>query len=181
MFDKDIRINGIYATHLKSLAKERDGQNTQKPYIFERYIDVYETAAIVGLLEGNPIMKPDFTGKDTVQIMADAFIREQDTCMFIYRLVMLLDRTTDLTDEERIDRAFRDDGDSQNNAEKIKANMHLFNGYVYSGIEKLYSRIMDNATNLDSMLNNIEDWMNHFHKEYVCCETPDEYLKSMKK
>ncbi|WP_288265183.1 hypothetical protein [uncultured Dialister sp.] len=181
MFDKDIKINGIYATHLKSLAKDRDGQNVKKPYIFERYIDVYETAAIVGLLEGSPIMKPDFTVKDTVQIMADAFIREQETCMFIYRLVMLLDRTTEITDEERIDRAFRDDGDLTYNAEKIKINMNLFNAYVYSGIEKLYSRIMDNVTNQDGMLNNIEDWMDHFHKEYICCETPDEYLKSMKK
>ncbi len=29
MFDKDIKINGIYATHLKSLAKDRDGQNVK--------------------------------------------------------------------------------------------------------------------------------------------------------
>lgn len=84
MFDKDIKINGIYATHLKSLAKDRDGQNAKKPYIFERYIDVYETAAIVGLLEGSPIMKPDFTVKDTVQIMADALSENRKlACLFI--------------------------------------------------------------------------------------------------
>ena len=48
MFDKDVRIQGIYATHLKSLA--RDMVNSKKPYLFERYIDVYMNAAIIGLL-----------------------------------------------------------------------------------------------------------------------------------
>ena len=58
MFDKDIRIHGIYATHLKALA--RDPQNLTRPYLFNRYIDVYMNAAVIGLFCGELLLNPIF-------------------------------------------------------------------------------------------------------------------------
>lgn len=139
MFDKDVRIQGIYATHLKSLA--RDMVNPKKPYLFDRYIDVYMNAAIIGLLEGKPEMHPDYsTTKDTAQIFAAAFLTERYKCEFLYRLVMLLDDSTGLTNEQKIDRAFKDDGNVDKCPEKMVANEKLFLGYVLAGIEILYEK-----------------------------------------
>ena len=87
MFDKDYRIRGIYATHLKSMAQDksvRDKTSAERPYLFERYIDVYINAAIIGLLWGEPITKPDYSSNDSAQILASAFIKEYKMCRFLY-------------------------------------------------------------------------------------------------
>lgn len=173
MFDKDVRLQGIYATHLKSLAK--DPKNVDHPYLFERYIDVYMNAAVIGLLEGEPIMKPDIIGKDSAQIFAAVFSPERANCMFLYHLVMLLDRSTGLTVEQRIDRAFRDEGDDAH-PEKMEANMKLFTGYVLSGIEIMYEKMAKNYTTLDDMCDAAYTMMRDF-QETTEKISPEEYLK----
>lgn len=159
MFDRDIRIYGQYATHLKSLA--RDPKNPEHTYIFDRYIDVYMNAAIIGLLEGEPIDDPNYTSEDSAQILASAFLGEHYRCIFIYRLVMLLDKSTELTDEERIDRAFRDESD-ESHPEKLEKNMKLFRGYVLAGIEYMYAKIARDYTSLEDMCNAAYNMMKDF-------------------
>lgn len=51
--------------------------------------------------------KRDTTSDDRARVYADAFSTERENCVFLYRMVMLLDKTTELTPEERVDRAFR--------------------------------------------------------------------------
>lgn len=53
MFENDYTINGKHATYLKFLAKKnsRDDQSPDNPTaarLFERYIDVYMNAAVLG-------------------------------------------------------------------------------------------------------------------------------------
>jgi hypothetical protein len=175
MFDKDIRIHGIYATHLKALA--RDPQNLTRPYLFNRYIDVYMNAAVIGLFCGEPIIEPDFSSKDTATIFADAVIREQSTCMYLYRLVMLLDGVSKLTPEQRIDRTFRDDANEKDTG-KLTKNLKLFNSYVYAGIEYMYERIADKATNTDEMCENAYEMMKDFQEDQRSnLQDPDDYLR----
>ena len=111
MFENDYTINGKHATYLKFLAKKnsRDDQSPDNPTaarLFERYIDVYMNAAVFGLLYSRTA-KRDTTSDDRARVYADAFANERENCIFLYRMVMLLDKTTELTSEERIDRAFR--------------------------------------------------------------------------
>ena len=113
MFENDYTINGKHATYLKFLAKKnsRDDQSPDNPTaarLFERYIDVYMNAAVFGLLYSRTA-KRDTTSDDRARVYADAFANERENCIFLYRMVMLLDKTTELTSEERIDRAFRYD------------------------------------------------------------------------
>ena len=65
MFEHDYTITGKHATYLKYLAQ--DTKNKDKPYIFDRYIDVYMNAVVFGLLYGR-VAKKDNESKDRARI-----------------------------------------------------------------------------------------------------------------
>ena len=130
MFENDYTISGKHATFLKYLAKKnaRDDssqENAVAARLFERYIDVYMNAAVFGLLYGRTAKK-DSASEDRARIYADAFANERENCIFLYRIVMLLDRTTEISPEERINRAFRYDTQPEM-IDQFRKNMELFN------------------------------------------------------
>lgn len=152
MFEKYYELNGKHATYTKHL------RDTAK--IFLRIIDVYMVAAIIGFLHGRKAEK-DTGSNDTAKMFTDIFIAEQDKCILIYRLIMLLDTTTGLTADQRVDRAFRDD----TNEEAVKQNMLLFNAYVLGGIEVLYENFSTNCTTSDDYINALYKYVNDFKNE----------------
>jgi len=158
MFENDYTINGIYATHLKYLVNDAK--------VFTRYIDVYMNAAIIGFLHGRSDKK-DNSSQDRARIYADAFATERLNCDFIYRLIMLLDGTTELSTQQRLDRAFRDDSQKESEYTKVvhAKNMDLFNSYVLGGIEELYEQFTNGATSRDDYINRIYDVTVKFKEE----------------
>lgn len=158
MFENDYTINGIHATHLKYLVNDSK--------LFPRYIDVYMNAAVIGFLHGRKEQK-DHSSQDRARIYADAFANERLNCDFIYRLIMLLDETTELSTKQKLDRAFRDD--SQKRTEQAKTvniqNMDMFNSYVLGGIEVLYEQLTNGATSRDDYINRIYDITAKFKEE----------------
>jgi len=159
MFEHDYTMTGSHATYLKYLAKDKENN----PYIFDRYIDVYMNAVIFGLLYGRTAEK-DTESKDRARIYADAFAREREYCTFLYRLVMILDKTISISPEDRIDRAFRYDSDEKS-IEKFNKNMELFNSYVLGGIEVLYERFKDSFTTIDDSIIRAYEMMKDFIDE----------------
>lgn len=153
MFENDYTITGIHATHIKYLVNEAK--------VFTRYIDVYMTAAIIGYLHGR-LEKKDTSSQDRARIYADAFATERLNCDFIYRLILLLDETLDLSPQQRLDRAFRDN--FQKESEHAQ-NMDLFNSYVFGGIKVLYEQFVDGTTNRDDYINKIYDIIVKFKQE----------------
>jgi len=141
VFEKDLRIRGKHAAYAKQLAYH--AENTRFP-VFKRIIDVYMIGAIMGFLNGRRATE-DTSVKDEVSILASTVVAERDRLRFIYRLIMLLDSSTDLKIEERINRAFRSDSDEQ----AVTENMKLFHAYVCGGIEFLYEKFQDCTTNDD--------------------------------
>lgn len=135
MFENDYTITGKHATYLKYMAAKnaKDDENaaTSSAKLFERYIDVYMNAAIWGLLYSRTAPK-DNSSDDRARIYADAFANERDNCVFLYRMVMLLDKSVDIESEERINRAFRYDTQPEK-AEAFRLNMDLFHDYVRGG------------------------------------------------
>jgi len=166
MFDKSYDITGKHALYTRFLS--RDFQNRDKggvfgSYgIFERYLDVYLNGAIFGLLYNRAAEKDSST--EEAQIPASAFNTSRSDCMLLYRLVMLLEQTTSVTLEERIDRAFRDDAD-ESKIEKIAANMNLFHSYVLGGIEVLYEKFSEGCTTPDDYLERVFIMMKDFKDE----------------
>ncbi|MGI6162737.1 MAG: hypothetical protein ACOYEQ_02265 [Bacillota bacterium] len=152
MFDRDYLLRGKHAQYAQYL---RD-----TAHVFKRHIDIYMIGAIMGFLHGK-IVPEDKTTKDDVTIFADVFIREKSRCGFIYRLLMLLDETTDLTLEQRLDRAFRTDSDE----EAVTANMDLFNSYVRGGIEYLFEKFSTDCITEDDYINTVYNIVEQFKRD----------------
>lgn len=169
MFENDYAIYGKHATFLKFLAmknsnlKEQADNSIPSAGLFERYVDVYMNAAIWGLLYERTAPK-DNTSDDRARIYADAFSAERDNCVFIYRMVMLLDKKTHLDPQTRIDRAFRYDVQDDKKEEFAK-NMDLFNAYVRGGIEEMYEQFTNGCTTREDYMNKIYDIITTFQKE----------------
>jgi hypothetical protein len=167
MFENDYTLNGKHATYLKYLANKNSKDDVESSgssaMIFERYIDVYMNSVVWGLLYGR-VVKRDTSSEDRARIYADAFANERENCIFLYRMAMLLDKTTELSSTERVDRAFRYDT-QVDKAEELKSNLDLFHGYVRGGIELLYEQFTDGCTTRDDYLNKSYEVLQTFKKE----------------
>jgi hypothetical protein len=152
MFDRDYRLEGKHATFTKHLK-----DNIQ---VFDRFIDVYMIGALIGFLHGVQSEK-DSSTNDTASMLASVFIGEKDKCEFIYRLIMLMDTSTGLNAEQRIDRAFKDDADEI----AIKNNMVLFNSYVLGGIKVLYGKFSSTIAPSDDNLDVIYKFVSEFQQD----------------
>lgn len=104
-------------------------------------------------------MKTSRITSGSARIYADAFANERLNCDFIYRLILLLDGTTELSTQQRLDRAFRNDSQKENEHTKAihAQNMELFNTYVFGGIEELYEQFTNGATSREDYINRIYD------------------------
>ena len=158
MFTGDIYIRGKYATYLKYLSQktEKNDHKEKVAGVFERMIDVYMTAAIAGVNYGLK-REDENTNSDTVKIFADVVNREQNNLISIFRIVMLVDNTTGLNADEKIDRAFKNPDTPE--------NMKLFNTYVRGGIEWLYEQFTTGATTRDEYITKIHEIVEAFSEE----------------
>lgn len=184
MFERDYTITGKHATYLKYLAKkntqskepqDEEDDTTSSAEIFERYIDVYMNAAIWGVLYSRTAPK-DSSSKSRARIYADAFATERENCVFLYRLVMLLDKTTVLEPSERVDRAFRYDVQEDKKAE-FDANMDLFHSYVRGGIEEMYEQFTDGCSTRDDYMTKLYEVITTFRQEISGLSYEDELAK----
>ena len=183
MFENDYTLVGKHATYLKFLAKKNSKEDPSPDDVagarlFDRYIDVYMNAAVFGLLY-NRVAKRDAASTDRARVYADAFANERDNCVFLYRMVMLLDKTTDLSPDERIDRAFRYDTLPEK-AEEFQKNMDLFHDYVRGGLEVMYEQFTDGCQTRDDYLNKSYEVLTTFKKEIEGVSYADEIAALLK-
>ena len=135
-------------------------------------------AAVFGLLYSRT-SKRDMTSDDRARVYADAFSNERENCIFLYRMVMLLDKTTVLTPEERVDRAFRYDTQPEK-ADEFRQNMELFNDYVRGGIEAMYEQFADGCQTQDDYISKTYEVMSTFKKELDGISYSEELAKLIK-
>lgn len=181
MFENDYNITGKHATYLKFLAvknagnREGDESSATAARIFERYIDVYMNAAIWGLLYERTAEK-DTVSDDRARIYADAYANERDNCVFLYRMVMLLDKKTVLEPSVRIDRAFRYDV-QEDKKDAFAQNMELFHSYVRGGIEVMYEQFTEGCSTREDYMNKIFEVLTTFRAEIAGIAYEDELAK----
>jgi len=163
MFDKEYSFKGIHAEKVIKLTAKFDGNYA----LFDRNIDVYLVAPIVGFLYGRKANLD--TGSETTKIFPDVLIREQNNLKFNYRLIMLLDENNETDFEERINKAFRYYG-----SEKAKQDENLYEQYVRGGVDVLYEKLIETANNTDDYLQNLYDFLEEFEVRYnqaICVES----------
>lgn len=173
MFEKNYRLLGKHATYAKFLKDEAK--------IFDTIIGAYINGAIFGLLY-NRTAPIDKESSDTANIMSEQFITFQDKCIFVYRLVMLLDESSDITSQRRIDRAFRDDAETENPEydEIMKSNMDLFHAYVRGGIEQLYEDFVTGCTSSDDYISRMHEQISNFEDTLSGFNTDEKLEKLLK-
>lgn len=167
MFENDLTLTGKHATYVKYLVNDAK--------LYKRYIDVYMNGAVFGLLH-NRTAPIDKDSTDRARIYADAFANCRMECVFLYRLVILLEKNSDLESPKRIDRAFRDDA-NESEPEKLKENLDLFNSYVRGGIEEMYEELVDeHGTTPEDYLDRAMEVMKEFYDD-LTGEEPDVNLE----
>ena len=114
MFDKQYRFKGKHALRVDQLTSVFDSESKAK--MFERNVDVYTNAPLVGFLYGRTATLDNTRNADTNQIyneniMGDRVIFSQEELLFNFRLIMLLDKHYEPDEDKLIDKAFRHMGE----------------------------------------------------------------------
>lgn len=164
MFDKDMQIRGKYATYWKALTQlPGNAVETSKNFkIFENYIYVYMVAPIIGLINGRRAeYDPSDDTKDTAGMLAEVQIKHSAKLKYIYRLIILSDDSLGLSDEEKINMAFRED----NNEESVKKGMNLYTSYFFGGLEILYNEFVKGCITDDDYVRKMYEYINEFKEE----------------
>lgn len=164
MFDKDMQIRGKYATYWKALTQlPGNAVETSKNFkIFENYIYVYMVAPIIGLLNGRKGQyDPADDSKDTAGMLAEIQIKNASKLKYIYRLITLVDDSEGLSDEEKINRAFRENS----NEESVKKGMELYTAYFFGGLEVLYETFVLGCITEDDYIRKMFDFVSEFKDE----------------
>ena len=169
MFDKDMQIRGKYATYWKALTQlPGNAVETSSNFkIFENYIHVYMVAPIIGLLNGRrAYADPADESKDTAGMLAEVQIKNSSKLKYIYRLIVLMDDSEGLTNEEKIDRAFRED----DSGEAAKRGMELYMAYFLGGLEVLYETFVQNCVTDDDFILKMFEFISEFKEEQAVDE-----------
>lgn len=173
MFDKQYRFRGRHAFRVSALTSVFD--NESKAKLFDRNVDVYANAPLVGFLFGRTAALDDTKNPETNQVynqnvMGDRVIYSQEELLFNYRLIMLLDKDYEPDEDKRIDKAFRHAGEDP-------ADMERFDSYVRGGIDVLYEKLIDGATNGDDYMNRLFDFVYDFQDRFNSEATSETILK----
>lgn len=147
MFDKEVRITGIHAQYMVMLAGNF-GETSAK--IFNRNIDVYMQAPIVGFLYQRKSSKDQTVREKNekipdAHILKDQMIASKDNLTFNLQLILLLDEKYEPDAEKRIYKAFNELG-------KDEKDLELFESYLLGGIEVLYEKLIRGASSADEYI-----------------------------
>lgn len=153
MFTDDIILNGKHAQYVKELGSSEN-------QLFNRFLDVFINAAVVGLIfDKRETRDKESEYKDTsVSIFAAAINKEKANLDYIYRLIMLLDDSEKMSLEGKINRAFRDDSNSDV-SNKHQVNLELFKSYSLGGITILYDKIIKEGITKEDFMKNAYEFM----------------------
>lgn len=177
MFDKQYRFRGRHAVRVDKLTGVFDSDSKAK--LFDRNVDVYTNAPLVGFLYGRRAEKDNEKNPETNQVynqnvMGDRVIYSQEELTFNFRLIMLLDKDYEPDEDKRIDKAFRHMGDDPADEER-------FNSYVRGGVDVLYEKLIEGASSLDDFISRLYDFIEEFHERFHEETNVEEILKMCSK
>jgi len=177
MFDKQYRFRGRHAVRVDKLTGIFDSDSKAK--LFDRNVDVYTNAPLVGFLYGRRAEIDNEKNPETNQVynqnvMGDRVIYSQEELTFNFRLIMLLDKDYEPDEDKRIDKAFRHMGDDPADEER-------FNSYVRGGVDVLYEKLIEGASSLDDFISRLYDFIEEFHERFHEETNVEEILKMCSK
>jgi len=154
MFNKNYHLIGKHATFVRFLTAFTRSLDKEAKVagIFASAVEVYMIAPLIGVAYNR--RAPVDTGNDEpLNIMLEQIVPRQVQFDTVYRLVMLSEQSVNLSPDERMERAFKDD----EMPEKVDANMELYHEYMRGGVEWLYEHVTEKATTQDDYLEKIKE------------------------
>lgn len=172
MFDKQYRFKGRHAVRVDKLTSVFEPVSKAK--IFDRNIDIYTNAPLVGFLYRRLAEADDERNPETGQIynenvMGDRVIQSKEELMFNFRLIMLLDLDYESEAEKRMNKAFRHMGEDPADEER-------FDSYVRGGIDVLYEKLIEGANSPNDYINNLYEFLDEFQERFNASINSDELL-----
>jgi hypothetical protein len=159
LFVKEYSFRGNHAERVLRLTTHLG--NDKEIKIFDRNVDVYIIAPLIGFLYGRKA-ELDKSNAET-KIFPEQLSNEQTTLQYNYRLIMLLDKKHEASFEERVNKAFRYYG---NEGEQTILDEQLFEQYVRGGVDVLYEKLIENAITTEEYLKNLYDFLDEFDARY---------------
>ncbi|NLD50199.1 MAG: hypothetical protein GX660_23935 [Clostridiaceae bacterium] len=163
MFNKPYLLKGKHASYIRFLSAQTkiNDKNAKGAFVFRTAVEIYKTAPLIGLAY-NRKSQEDTQSSDSYTIFGDAIIGHQADLDFAFRLVMLADNSTELSSDERVDRAFKQDEQH----EKLAQNLELFHQYMRGGLEWLYEHITDGATTKEDYLEKVYEIVKFYKEDF---------------
>ncbi|MDD3588917.1 MAG: hypothetical protein PHO46_01410 [Thermoguttaceae bacterium] len=173
MFNKQYRFLGKHALRVDKLASVFDSKSKAK--LFERNVDVYANAPLVGFLYGRTADLDDTRNPETNQVynqnvMGDRVIYSQEEHLFNFRLIMLLDKAYEPNEDIRINKAFKNMGEDP-------ADEARFDSYVRGGVDVLYEKLIEGVSSPDDFVTRLYDFIDEFQEKFNKGVTSEDILK----
>ena len=167
MFDKQYRFRGRHAVRVDALTSVFDSNSKAK--LFDRNVDVYANAPLVGFLYGRTAEPDDTRNPETNQVynqnvMGDRVIYSQEELLFNFRLIMLLDKSYEPNEDVRIDKAFRHMGEDP--ADEARFD-----------IDVLYEKLIEGVSSPDEYVTRLYDFIEEFQEKFNDEMSSDDILK----
>lgn len=133
-FKKPVNITGKHA----NMAEKMWEQNHPENGFFNRLIDLYRIAAVVGF-RMNRTAEVDHSGEEKKTIFLEQIVKEKDNLEFLLQMMLLLESIEKgLTKEEAVKKAFQD----PETWDDFMHAQNLFHAYALGGIEELFERLV---------------------------------------
>lgn len=167
MFNKPFILKGKHATYIRFLSAQTkvNDKNAKGAFVIKTAVDIYNIAPLIGVAY-NKKSDEDTNSTDSYTIFGDAMIQHQSNLEVAYRLVMLAENTSDLSNDEKISRAFKED----EQPEKMVQNLELFHQYMRGGIEWLYEHFTDGATTKEDYLEKVFEITSLYKEDFSICD-----------
>ncbi len=156
MFDKQYRFLGSHAEKVVYLTALFDKESKAK--LFERNIDVYINAPILGFLYNRKATKNSDGNVSAQNVFPEQMINNSDKLKYILQLILLLDSENEPDEEKRVDRAFRTIGQD--------ADLELFDQYVLGGVDLLYEKLIEGATDSNEIVERLYEFTEEFQDRF---------------
>lgn len=174
MFDKQIIFTGKHAEYLRKLAKGSSKDDSE--WVFQSNYEVLLIAPVIGFIYNRSAKAERDAGIKDNNIFLEAINRVRNDLEFTYRILMILHKKSDLSTDERLNRAFRYD----RNDEKRKSGDEVFWGYVLGGIEVLYEKFIEESHGKDELVQNIYEFVESFQMTKINDFDQDSVIKLCK-
>lgn len=145
-FHRSVIITGKHSRLIDDMWEQNQ---IQKSY-FKRLVDLYTIAPIIGL-RMKKVAKEDRTEEGRRTVPVDQMMTKLEDLTTIMQIVLLLDETSGLTIEQRINRAFR----GPQSEEEFNSNVDIFNSYVRGGIEILHEELVQRALGIEDEFSDV--------------------------